>query len=340
MAFAGSPVVHVDGMSGSEQKCSIKTCAPVADTLRIVRLGAALGVTRQKEHAMYGKWFDSAYTGSMYGAGAPVFAVMAYAVAHADKESFVELNPIYLAGVIGMSVSEAEQAIEFLCKPDPRSRNPVEEGRRLIHQSAFSYLVVSRRMYCERQNGDDVRTYFRVKQAESRAKKRGKDVKDSQRQSKTIKDSQEKSNHIDVDIDVDIDKSLKDRAFLKEEPRRANSGTAPAARPFFLSPYEEELHDHATYVRKSVQNATGETEHFVGVEIENQAKHTMRADPSAKAEDIADGMIHNWKKYTACCMAGKISHPMEARKFFSSPKWKDKTQWGFRKGMNDSGIEV
>jgi len=121
----------------------------------------------------FGKWFDSAYTGSMMGAGADVFAVMTYAVAHA-WDSFVELNPPVIAALIGMPVENVERAIEFLCQPDPNSRNPVEGGRRLIRQSGFGYRVVSHSIYRGMRDAKERTDYMREKQQEFRARKKKK----------------------------------------------------------------------------------------------------------------------------------------------------------------------
>jgi hypothetical protein len=119
---------------------------------------------------MFGKWFDSAYTGSMAGAGADVFAVWTYAIAKSDKDGYVELNPLVVAALIGMPVESVERAIEFLQQPDPKSRNPEHEGRRLIYQSGHLFVMVSKPIYRKKLDTDERREYLRTAQNDARGR--------------------------------------------------------------------------------------------------------------------------------------------------------------------------
>ena len=120
---------------------------------------------------MYGKFFSSTFTGSMFGAGADVFAVWGYVIAN-TVESTVELNPKLLSAILGTPIERVESAIEFLCSPDTASRNHEEDGRRLLKQGPFQYFVVSHKNYRAIKNEDDRREYNRVKMRESRERKR------------------------------------------------------------------------------------------------------------------------------------------------------------------------
>ena len=120
---------------------------------------------------MYGKYFASTFTGSMFGAGPEVFAVWGYVIAN-TVNSTVELNPVMLAAVLGSTPEKVESAITFLCRPDPASRNKDREGARLVHENAFQYHVVSHALYRAIRNEDDRREYNRTKQAESRARRK------------------------------------------------------------------------------------------------------------------------------------------------------------------------
>lgn len=120
---------------------------------------------------MYGKFFSSTFTGSMFGAGSDVFAVWGYVIANTVNSS-VELNPKMLAAALGTEVHKVEMAIEFLCRPDPASRNKDHDGCRLIHESAFQYKVVSHAHYRSIQNEEERREYNRRKQQESRSRRK------------------------------------------------------------------------------------------------------------------------------------------------------------------------
>lgn len=116
---------------------------------------------------MYGKHFASMYTGSMYGAGPEVFAVWGWVIANAD-EGRVEINPDYLAAVIGMSVESVVNTVNLLCQPDPKSRTLAHEGRRLVPISGFLYEVPSHQFYRNLKTNEDRRTYMRKYMRERR----------------------------------------------------------------------------------------------------------------------------------------------------------------------------
>ncbi len=123
---------------------------------------------------MYGKLFDSMYEGSMVGAGSNVFAVWGYCIAKADPESHtVRLNPAVLATAIGDPRETILSAIEFLCAPDMDSTNTDHEGRRLLHVSGFTYMVVSHEHYRNIKSAADKKKYERDRKRAQRAKTKG-----------------------------------------------------------------------------------------------------------------------------------------------------------------------
>ncbi|MFH1730161.1 MAG: hypothetical protein ABIF82_00740 [Planctomycetota bacterium] len=119
---------------------------------------------------MFGKFFSSTFTGSMFGAGTDVFAVWGYVVANVIDSS-VELNPPLLAAILGTDADAIERAIAILTAPDPKSRNPAEDGRRLIHEGGYQYRVTSHEIYRSIRNEEERRAYNREAQSRSRAKR-------------------------------------------------------------------------------------------------------------------------------------------------------------------------
>jgi len=144
---------------------------------------------------MYGKAFASMYSGSMFGSGFSVFAVWNYALANADKQGSVEMNPKLLAAVLGGPVEEVALALEVLLDVDTASRSKAEAGRRLIRTGEYSYRIVNHAVYMAIRNADDRRAYNAGKMREYRA---------------SVVDKREQSvppcAHIDVDVDIDVDK--------------------------------------------------------------------------------------------------------------------------------------
>jgi hypothetical protein len=71
-------------------------------------------------------------------------------------------------------VAGVESAIAYLCQSDSNSRNPAEEGRRLIKTGSFSYRVVTHQHYRAMRNEDDRRAYNRTKMREYRQREKKK----------------------------------------------------------------------------------------------------------------------------------------------------------------------
>ena len=125
---------------------------------------------------MYGKLFESLYEGSMVGSGATVFAVWGYVIAHmrADGKpgnhinAQVDINPQLLAFILGESEKEVGRAIAKLCAPDPKSRTPDEQGRRLVKMGQFTYRVVNGAKYMDIRTSEERREYFRIAKRKQR----------------------------------------------------------------------------------------------------------------------------------------------------------------------------
>ena len=126
---------------------------------------------------MYGKHYASMYDGSMVGAGAIVFAVWGYVIGNARPDrtigTQVELNPKLLAFILGESEAAVEEAIEKLCAPDPKSRTPTLDGRKLVRHGSFSYQVVNGEKYRKIRDEEERRSQNREAQAKFRAKQAG-----------------------------------------------------------------------------------------------------------------------------------------------------------------------
>ena len=118
---------------------------------------------------MFGKHFASMYTGSMYGSGADVFAVWGYVIAHV-RHGEIELNPQFLAPILGMPVESVISVLEFLQSPDANSRGKEYNGSRLVKQGQFMYLVPQAEYYRSIKSPEEKREADRKRQAKHRNK--------------------------------------------------------------------------------------------------------------------------------------------------------------------------
>ena len=123
---------------------------------------------------IFGKVFATMFTGSMYGSGAPVFAVMTYVIANMqpdrDRVEFVRLNPQVLADTIGEKKETIQRAIDFLCGKDDGSNHKEELGKRLVLEGPYLYRVVNGRYYRELKDEEDRLAKDAVRAANYRAR--------------------------------------------------------------------------------------------------------------------------------------------------------------------------
>jgi hypothetical protein len=106
--------------------------------------------------------FDSVFQGSLCGKW-PDIGIWALMLAMQDKNGEIDAHPTYISTVTGCPVGEVEACIARFCQPDPSSRTPDEDGRRLIPIAGrgFGWTVVNHRKYRERarlQSRDASRT--------------------------------------------------------------------------------------------------------------------------------------------------------------------------------------
>jgi hypothetical protein len=101
--------------------------------------------------AGYTPIFDSVFQGSLCGKW-PDIGIWALMLAMQDKNGEIDAHPSYIAMVTGCPVEQVEQCIRRFCEPDPSSRTPDEDGRRLIPipGRGFGWTVVNHRKYREK----------------------------------------------------------------------------------------------------------------------------------------------------------------------------------------------
>jgi hypothetical protein len=120
----------------------------------------------------FGKIFESLYTGSMVRANTTVFALWPYCIAHAKPPGYVEVNPEILAFTMSTTVESIQEALDYLCSPDPKSRSKREGGRRLVKEGEFLYRMVNFIEYRDKISAAAKRENDRARIAAKRAESR------------------------------------------------------------------------------------------------------------------------------------------------------------------------
>ena len=120
---------------------------------------------------MFGKIFESMFSGSMVGSSPMTFAVWAYVIAHTRPPGMVELNPKLIGLIMDSPPEDVEMIISALMQPDPKSRSSEHEGRRLIHAGGMMYGVPTWPKYRWMRDQEERKRQVRKAVANHRARK-------------------------------------------------------------------------------------------------------------------------------------------------------------------------
>ena len=121
---------------------------------------------------MYVKMFKSIFDGSLYGQFEPTVVFMAMLVI-AEREGIVDMTPEAIAARCGYPLKIVLAGITELEKPDPKSRTPDEEGRRIVRLEEtrdWGWRITNYEKYEKIRSAEERREYFRFKKREQRAK--------------------------------------------------------------------------------------------------------------------------------------------------------------------------
>jgi hypothetical protein len=123
---------------------------------------------------MYCKLFSSLYQGTLRGRSHAIL-VFTNLLAHADQYGVVDKHFKAIADEVGLSIPEVKAALEELESPDPESRSPAEDGRRIVRMDehrVWGWQIVNYGKYRAIRNEDDRRAQNREAQKRWREKKK------------------------------------------------------------------------------------------------------------------------------------------------------------------------
>ena len=121
---------------------------------------------------MYAKLFASIYQGTLRGNthGLVVFTNL---LAHADAAGWADIHPRAIAEEVGLTVEQVQNALLELESPDPDSRSPEEDGRRIVKMDdhrAWGWRIVNHGKYRSIRSEEDRREQNRIAQEKWRNK--------------------------------------------------------------------------------------------------------------------------------------------------------------------------
>lgn len=155
---------------------------------------------------MYAKLFKSIYCGTLRG-NSHGLLVFTNLLANSSSDGFVDMHPAAIAGEVGLTVAEVRAALDHLEAPDPESRTPDEEGRRIIrtdeHRS-WGWRIVNYAKYRAIRNEDDRREQNRQAQARFREKQKKKAADSKQSKPSEADESRVKPQKAQAEAEAEV----------------------------------------------------------------------------------------------------------------------------------------
>jgi hypothetical protein len=112
---------------------------------------------------MYGKLFSSMFRGSLYGKWQAIVTFQQMIIL-ADQEGTVDFTPEALSATTSIPLDILQEGIRLLELPDPATRTPDEEGRRIVRLSEdrpWGWRIVNYLHYRAIRTAEDRRAYHR-----------------------------------------------------------------------------------------------------------------------------------------------------------------------------------
>ncbi len=167
---------------------------------------------------MYGKIFDSMYEGTLYGHWQAIVTLQQMIVL-SDASGTVDMTPQAMSARTSIPLKIILKGIEDLSAPDPQSRTPGEDGRRIVlidEHRPWGWVLVNHDKYQKLKSMEEKREADRIRIAEKRKNNKNNDVADV---SQPVADVVNVA-HADADADADADANLKSKAFTPQAALR------------------------------------------------------------------------------------------------------------------------
>ena len=146
---------------------------------------------------MYGKVFDSIYDGTLYGHWEAI-VTMQQLIVLATPDGVVDMTPNAIAARTSIPLDIIKKGLTVLESPDPYSRTPGEDGRRIVpmdEHRPWGWRLVNHGKYMRLRNMTEKRAADRERIAEKRKKNKG-----------VASESQSVANVAHSDSDLDLKK--------------------------------------------------------------------------------------------------------------------------------------
>lgn len=137
---------------------------------------------------MYGKIFDSMYEGTLYGHWQAIVTLQQMLVL-CNQDGVIDMTPQAIAARTSIPLEHIEAGIRTLEDPDPHSRTPGEDGRRIVlldDHRPWGWRLVNYAKYQQIKNRTEKLESDRVRIAERRKANKTSDVADCRNPSQSV----------------------------------------------------------------------------------------------------------------------------------------------------------
>lgn len=120
---------------------------------------------------MYGKIFASIYQGTLHGQWQAIVTFQQLIVL-CDADGVIDMTPPAIAATTSIPLDIIEKGLKVLANPDPYSRTPGDEGRRIVlldDHRPWGWRIVNHRYYRDLVSKEDKREKDRQRISEKRA---------------------------------------------------------------------------------------------------------------------------------------------------------------------------
>ena len=170
---------------------------------------------------MYGKIFESMYDGTL-AADWKAMITFQQMIVLADYNGIVDYTPPALSRRTGIPLDIINHGIKKLEEPDPYSRTPEEDGRRirrLENHRPWGWYIINYENYKKLATRAEQRENARLRKQKQRDRERQATESLEMSQDVTGGHAMSRmSRHVDVDVDVDKDTPLKGRVARGDVP--------------------------------------------------------------------------------------------------------------------------
>lgn len=236
---------------------------------------------------MYGKIFDSIYTGTLYGHWEAIVTFQQMIVL-CDADGIVDMTPQGICGRTSIPIEIIQKGIAVLSESDPYTRTPGNDGKRIELIDAhrpWGWRIINHSKYKKLQDYDMVRAQTAERVRKHRELKRG--VTDGNGQKRhTDTDTNAVKHKVDF-IDLEFEK------FWKAYPKRNGSNPKKPAKSIFASAVKKGA-DPTSIIRGAEQYANQCSREVTDKRFVPQAKTWLnqeRWDDTPKPNDQFRGTI-------------------------------------------------